>query len=187
MKTLSLQAGAPVMFNERGDYLRIMNSEGPLTVRVYRGGKPACLPNEGVSGGFGMRFKAAPYDQVELVSPTDQAVQFVLCLGHEVEYDQPPTGSVLLQGQQGAYVQTNHAPVAANTVIKAAKSNRRYLLLQNKHATDAVMLTFDGSSPTASVGLKLAAGAVYEPLLAPTGEIRAFGTAGAPPLVCIEV
>lgn len=187
MKTISMLAGVVVRFEERGDFFRIMQSTAPLTVRYYRGGKPACEPAADVAAGYAERFQTAPFDIVELVSATDQAVQFVIRLGNEVDYDQTPTGAVVLSGQQGAYIQSEHAPGAANTLIKAAKSNRRYLMLQNKHATDSIMLTFDGSAPSATVGMKLAPGGFYEPLLAPTGAIRAWGTASTPPLVCIEV
>ena len=185
-KTLILAAGVPVSFSETGNFFRLMLATAPVTVRFYAGGK-TLSDAENVPAGYAETFSDRPFTSFDIVSAVDQTVQFASRFGSEVHMDMPPTGAVYLDGQQGAYVQTNAAPGAVNTQIRPAKSNRRYLMIQNKHATDVVYLTFDGSVPAAGNGLKLAAGGFYEPLLAPTGEIRALGTAGNPPLFVVEV
>lgn len=69
-----------------------------------------------------------------------------------------------------------------NAIKLAANSYRRYLLISNLDATNAVYLSYSGSTGvSASTGpvIKISAGTTFEPRKAPTNAIYLFTTGAA--------
>lgn len=62
---------------------------------------------------------------------------------------------------------------AASSQCLAANASRRYLCIQNQSSTEDAYISTDGDAAAVNNGsIKIPAGGVYEPLVAPTGEIR---------------
>jgi hypothetical protein len=76
----------------------------------------------------------------------------------------------------GTFV-SNATVSTAATILAAA--TRQYLLIQNVGTTNAMYITTDGSTPTATNGFTLAAnggGIVFDGSFVPSGDIKAFST-----------
>lgn len=113
------------------------------------------------------------------VSHTDAADQsVVLQIGNNTRASSSKVGgSVAVSNVNGAFLHSNPNVTNAvgGVVVAAANAARRYLLIQNNHATDILRVTLDGSAPTATHGIKVKAGGYYEPPgFAPTGAVKAL-------------
>jgi hypothetical protein len=73
---------------------------------------------------------------------------------------------------------------AASASILAASDTRRYLLIQNTHATQTLYINF-GAAASATT-LAIIAGGNYEPLVVPTDEIFAYGSGAATTFVIVS-
>lgn len=75
---------------------------------------------------------------------------------------------------------TQDAPAAEAQLLDAAA--REYIWIENQSevAGEIVMLTVDGSVPTATNGKKLPPGSFWEPVTPPDGEIRWVSLSGTP-------
>lgn len=79
-----------------------------------------------------------------------------------------------------AYTNASKTAAVASAQILAALASRRYLLIQNQSLTEDAYISTDGSAATVGGdSLKLAPGQTWEPLIPPTGEIRAIRGAAA--------
>lgn len=175
-ENLTINAGALLTFNEPGDFFRLMEAAGIVTLRFYRNGAEISTA-EGVGEGYAETFKSQQFDKFSIASASTQTLQFVSRLGNTVEYDKPPTGTVTLAGMQGAYTQAQATVTSASTSLLAAKADRRYLLIQNNHATADIFVTLDGSAATLAKGIKIGPGASYEAAgYCPSGQIFAIGS-----------
>lgn len=168
---------AEVEFNEAGDFFRIVDSQADdITVRFFSHGQEIARAEnvgEGYSEQFGVQF-----DSIKIKSTAGgNAVAFVIRYGSKVGYDKPPTGTVTLSGQSGAVVQSTATVTSASATLLAGNAGRRYLLIQNNHATGIIYVTLDGQTATAALGVKIAAGASLEIQgFSPTGIINAVGS-----------
>lgn len=175
MISTTLTANAMQEYKGMGRFFRLMEATAPVTVRYYlRGAEIAAA--EGVSGGYAEKF-AEGFDKVTLVSATTQAVQFVARLSSEVAYDAPPTGDVAITNTSGAFDQDTKTVTSASTVLVAANAARRYLLIQNRHATADVYLNLKGVAATVADGVHIPAGASLELSgYVPNNAIEAIGS-----------
>ncbi|MGQ0750606.1 MAG: hypothetical protein ACT4PS_08735 [Betaproteobacteria bacterium] len=79
-----------------------------------------------------------------------------------------------------AHTQAGVAISNTSAVIIAANSARKYLLIQNQDsANDLYIATDGGAASTDANCIKLEPGEAYEPLVAPTGEVRGIMSAAS--------
>lgn len=171
----TIGAGATLEFFEDCDFFRVMDAPDPLTIRFYRKGAEVARA-EAVAEGYAEKFEA-PFDRVQIQSATAQTVHVVGRLGNVVQYDKAPTGGVVLNGEQGAFTQTQATVTNASGQLFAANASRRYLLVQNNDASGDVYVTLDGTEATTAKGIKIAAGGSLELAgFCPSGAVFAIGS-----------
>ena len=179
--TTTIQAGTTLEFYETGDFFRLLEYNNQVTVRFYYLG--AELVNaEGISEGYAEKF-AEQFTSIKITSATTQTLQFVVRNGNTVSYDAPPVGAAL----QGAFTQGAANVGTVSTEIKAANGARRYLLIQNKGATD-IYITLNGAAATTDNGIKVdAAGGSYELQgFVPVAAINAISSAANSAVIVVE-
>ncbi|MGA8787263.1 MAG: hypothetical protein WB542_18205 [Polaromonas sp.] len=154
----TLTAGETKEFYDLGNFFRLMQSIGPVTVRFYFQGRET-YKAEGISLGYAEKFTTSNFDRFTVYSATAQTLQFVSRLGNEVSYDVPPTGAVTISNTGGTFTQSRQN-VDAVTVVQLLATNtaRRRLLVQNNTAAQTLRLTLDGSAPSATNGFRLVPG-----------------------------
>lgn len=186
MITLTLNAGVPVSFQMAGDFFRLMKAALPVTVNFYSRGAQL-VEAASVGGGYAERFGVL-FDGFTLTSPTTQSVQFVARLGSQVQYDTPPNGDVTITNVNGAFSQAAAVITNASAQLVAAKTNRRYLLIQNKSASGDIFVNLSGVAATTLNGIQIAAGSGYEcASFLPTAAVFAIGSiASNPDVVVVE-
>lgn len=171
----SIGAGQRVEFSEAGDFFRLLEAAQPVTVFFYRGGKEEARA-EGITGGYAEQFGDG-FDRVVIMSATAQTVQMVTRLGNVVSYDAPPKGAVTVENLTGTFYQGQATVTNASAVLRSAKTNRRYLLIQNNDQAGDIFVTLDTSAATAAKGIKIAPGGSLElSSFCPSGEVRAIGS-----------
>lgn len=171
----TISAGGLLKFAEEGDFFRYLEGTAAITVTFYRNGAEVSKA-EGVKPGFAEDFQTGSFNEVAIQSATAQAIQFVTRLGNVVNYDAPPTGSVVLQNA-GAFTQAAATVTNASAQLVAANAARKYLLVQNKDTSGDIYLNLAGAAATVANGIKVGPGDSLE--LAeylPTGAIFAIGS-----------
>lgn len=91
-------------------------------------------------------------------------------------YDSGNTASVMTAGNV----------TTSDTQMVAASPNRKYLILYNSHATDAVFVSFGSVCTTTNATMALAAGARYE-IAGYSGQVRATKAASTATLFVTEL
>lgn len=173
---VTINAGQTLEYFEPGDFFRLLDASAPVDIRFYSQGKEVSEA-ENIGEGFAEKFRAGSFDRVQITSATTQALQFVIRLGADVFYDKPPTGSVVVQNVNGAFVQEPKTVTNASGQMLAAKADRRYLLIQNNDTSGVIYVTLDGTAATTVKGIKIDAGGSYEcQNFCPTGAINAIGS-----------
>lgn len=182
---ITLAPGVAQEFHEDADFFRVMASAvSDLEIRFYQQGREVGHA-EGVGAGYAERFIGGGFDKLRLVSATGSAVDFVVRLGNDVQFDAPPTGNVdvnNLPAEQGAHINGRAVVLASGvSTLLAANAARRFLLVQNNDLAVAVRITCDGTDPTAANGLRLMPGSSVMLLdrYPPTGAIKAIAESGA--------
>lgn len=172
---LTLEAGVAVEFTEAADFFRVMKAPTTdITVIFYAQGREVARA-ENVGAGYAEK-SATLFDRVRISSTAGGAVGFVTRLGNEVRYDTPPNGQVTVTNTAGAFTQVQATVTNASAQLLAARSNRRYLLIQNNDATGDIFVRLDGAVATVGNGVRIAAGGSYEISgFAPTGAVVAIG------------
>lgn len=171
----TIGAGQTLEYFEPGDFFRLMEASGPVSITFYRQGKEVSEA-ENIVEGYAEKFRVGDFDRIQIYSATTQALQFVIRLGQDVFYDKSPTGDVQLVGQQGAFAQAQKTVTNASAQLLAANQTRRYLLIQNNDASGDVFVTLDGGAATTAKGIKIVAGGSYECAgYVPSGAIFAIG------------
>lgn len=178
--TTTLAAGVMQEYYSPATFFRLLDTVDPVDVTFYLAGKEI-ERLENVTEGFAIRFDLGPegggFDRIQLLSATTQSVTFVSAYRADVFYDQPPTGNVAVTNTGGAFTQSQKTVTNASAQLLAAKSDRRYLLIQNNDASGIIYVTLDGTAATTAKGIKIDAGGSYECQgYLPTGEIRAIGS-----------
>jgi hypothetical protein len=172
----TLAAGVAVEFAEPADFFRVLESvPTDLTLIFYEAGREVGR-SESIEAGYAEKFEK-PFDKVRISSATGGLIEFVTRLGGDVRYDRAPSGNVTVLGQQGAFTQTQVTVTNASTLVKAAKTNRRYLLIQNNDTAGILYVTLDGTAATTAKGLTVFPGGSIEIQgYAPNGIIYAIGS-----------
>lgn len=187
--TVAMTAGVPVTFHEAGNFFRLLNAASAVNVDFYKNGAEIA-DAYGITGGYGESF-AQQFDRITLTSPSTQTIQFVTRLGNNVSYDAPPSGNVVvtsLAPSRAAATQAAGTVTTASAQLVAAKSNRTYLLIQNKDVSGKIWLNLAGAAATQANGVLIPPGGSYElncNIL--TGAVFAIGDiASNPNIVIVE-
>lgn len=167
-----------------GSYFTILDCTNAVSVRFYLGGKKLdlgeissllagleVLPKKNDALGYA-------FDHVEVdVSGADTVT---IGIGNgEARYNRS-AGTVSVSNVNGAFTNTNQTVGVASAQLLAANASRRYLLIQNLHASQRIWVTLDGTAATTAKGILILAGGSYECQgYAPTGAIYAIGETGA--------
>lgn len=175
-QAVTLSAGVAVEFQEAADFFRLLAAPTTdISVIFYAGGKEVARA-ENIGAGYAEKTGIA-FDKIRIQSTGGGAVAFVLRYGSDVRYDTPPNGNVTVTNTAGAFTQANKTVTNADGQLLAAKSNRRYLLIQNNDSSGDIFVTLDGTAATTAKGIKIPAGGSYECQgFCPTGEIFAIGS-----------
>lgn len=172
----TIAAGERKEYFDPGDFFRLLEAEFPVTVSFYRNGAEVAEA-EGVGEGYAERFRNSTFDRFTITSATAQLLRFVARLGNDVLYDTPPNGDVTVTNNNGAFVHGVHTVTNASAQLKAAKTDRRYLLIQNNDATGSIYVRFDGAAATTANAIKIEPGGSVELQgFVPTGAIVAIGS-----------
>ena len=178
-------AGGLYQYTEDANFFRLLKAGGLVNLYFYIGGRVVATA-EGVRAGYAERFGEV-FTSVEIQTPDAQTVQFVTRLGGQVDYDQPPESVVTVINTGGAVTQTAVNASGVSAQLLAAKPQRRYLLIQNQDAANAVFIRLDGAAVSAANGLKIPAGGSFvAESYTPTGEVTVIAAAGTPLLNVIE-
>lgn len=199
LNNINITAGQTLEYFEPGDFFRIMESAGPLTLIFYRQGAEVARA-EGVSEGYAERFRGEGFDRYRITSATTQAIQFVSRLGADVAYDKPPTGAIsgtvaldaptlaaletinvgnfpANPANQGTFTSAQKTVTSSSGQLLASNANRRYLMVQNNDATGIVYVNVAGAAATATNSVRLLPGAALEITgFVPSGAINAIGS-----------
>lgn len=178
-------AGGLYNYTEDSNFFRLLKAGGVVNLYFYNGGR-LVADALGVRAGYAERFSEV-FTSVSIETPTAQTVQFVTRLGGRVDYDQPPESVVTVSNTGGAVVQTAVNAGAASAEIVAENPSRRYLMIQNQDAANAVFIRLDGAAATVANGLKIPAGGSFvAESYCPVGAVTVIAAAGTPALNVIE-
>lgn len=168
-------AGKRIEYREQADFFRILESAGPVSVEFYLQGRKVADSVQ-VKAGYSEIFGSG-FDQIAITSGTAQTVQFVTRLGNKVNYDSPPVGNVAITNTGGTFTQVAATVTTTSAQIEPAKASRRYLFVQNNHATGLIYINLTGVAATAANGILVDAGGSLELNgYLPTGAITAIGS-----------
>lgn len=94
-RTTTIGPAAPLEIYEDGDFFRLLDAPGLVTVLFYKKG---ALIAEAVNigEGYAERWRNGGFDRIRIASATNQTIQFVTRLGAEVLYDAPPVGDTAI-------------------------------------------------------------------------------------------
>lgn len=137
---------------------------------------------EGVGVGFYFDFQGGQrFQGVRITSATAQTLKLCFSDGEAGVRG----GAVTLSGTAEtasapqAYAQAAASVDVTSAQLLAAKTDRRFLLIQNKHASKNIWLNLAGAAATTANGVKLApGGSLLIDQAAPSGAIFAIGETG---------
>lgn len=168
------------LFKVPGNFFHVDSvPAGSITVVFSREGRR--LPED--LGAVTSGWWATPdggFDEVEITSTLTQAVSFYVAkgrVGSNVFSGNVAvtSGSITVSNStvNGAHVPAAVAVSNASVVLLAANAARKYLLIQNQHATANLYVRCNGTAAVAdATGVKIVPGQAWEPPVAPTGEVR---------------
>lgn len=171
-----------------GSYFRLLSLTGAVDVQFLRNGTVIFTAGQVLDG-----FWSKPdggFDEIIVTSATAQTVTLGITTGN-AGYDRS-AGNVAVTNQpalRGAFTQANVAVAAVTGLLLNANAARRYLLIQNNHATATVYVTLDGTAATTAKGLKIPAGGSYEIGgfgYMPIDQINVIGSAANANVVVVE-
>lgn len=170
MRTLSinLTAGQRKNIYAAGNFMHLMETTGAINIEFIQDGKIL-----GTAESVEYGFRGNPEDgftELGFYSATTQTIKIYVGVG-DGAYERM-TGIVTISNVNGAYAHTQKSVTNASQSLLAANTARRAAIIQNNDASAVLRVRFDGVAPTATTGLRIQAGQVYEvPAFAATGEI----------------
>lgn len=163
-------AGQIKPYTMRGNFLRL-ESANLVDVDFYRGGQLLPENLRSASSGYWAQPEGG-FDEARVTSPSIQTVVLDIYRGR-VGADRVAGAVSVSAGPSGAHAASSVVVSNANVLILAANPNRKYLLIQNRDPAESLYLRTDGGAAAVSAAcMELPPGAVYEPALVPTGDIR---------------
>lgn len=169
-------------FKIPGNYFHVDSvPAGSITVVFSRDGRRLPEDLTAVTAGW----YATPdggFDDVEITSTLTQAVSFYIARGRvgsnvfsgNVTVLNPVSSVTVLNSTlNGAHVPAAVAVSNASVSLIAANAARKYLLIQNQHATANLYVRCNGTAAVADATcVKIVPGQAWEPPVSPTGEVR---------------
>lgn len=169
------QAGETKEWHGQGDFFRLLESTGPVTIEFFEQGREIAEAIN-MMAGYGEQFNNRKFDRLRITSPTAQSISYVVRDGAEVRYDRG-AASVTVTNTAGAFTQAQHTVTNASAQMLAANANRRYLLIQNKDPTADLWVNLAGVAATSANGLLITAGGSLELQgYVCTGAVTAIGS-----------
>ena len=128
----AMTAGAPLEFQVRFDFLRVLAMpQADLLVQYYRGNRVVHEASS-VGAGYGERSRAEVFDKVVFLSAAGGLLHFVTREGADVFNDEPPTGSVeIVQGSAVVNIGAAVVGVAASLLAAAVAGTKSLRFLNN--------------------------------------------------------
>lgn len=171
------------LINAAGRFFRLISAANPVKVEFLdsNGGVIGTLSN--FLAGLGV--VDFPFSGVAITPTVAGEISYVIATSR-VDYDRA-AGSVDITNTSGAMV-NSEATVATAATLMAADARRRYVFVQNNSAGSYLRVTLDGSTPTASHGIRIAPGDYWEnpAIFAPVGEIKAIAESGSVAVDMVE-
>lgn len=163
----AIVAGGMLTMPIHGEKFLIKTATGPVDV-TWSTGKLTSLE---AGQGYNVR---RGFDQLTLNNNGAGAITGTIQIADDDFIDNRIAGTVSISGGTN-FVNTAPTVTNASSALLAANASRRYVLIQNNHATATVYLNFSATA-TAANGIKLAPGASYESgFAAHLGAINAIG------------
>ncbi len=171
--SVTFAAGESRLFHLSGSYFELIDA--PNTVDVILTDVNGAQRGRMLSAEASFNLKNTEFDTIQLTSATAQTIRFAFGSGEAGT--RRAAGSVNIANTSGAFSQVQATVTSASGQLLAAKSNRRYLLIQNNDASGVLYLTMDGTAATFAKGVQIAPGGSYECQgYAPSGAINAIGS-----------
>ncbi len=138
-----------------GDYVRVKSSGVTLRIESPESGEFLDL-SEGDS------VELSPFKTLNL-SHSDASDQSVILLIGNRTKSQSQQSVVMNPVRSGAAsVHADSTVTTASGTLRAASATRRYLFIQNKHATGNIWINLNGATATTANGIKIPPGGFYE-------------------------
>ncbi len=171
--SVTFAAGESRLFHLSGSYFELIDA--PSTVDVILTDVNGAQRGRMLAAEASFNLKNTDFDTIQLTSATAQTVRFAFGSGEAGT--RRAAGSVNISNTAGAFTQAQATVTNASGQLLAAKSNRRYLLVQNKDASADLYINLSGVACTTANGIKIAAGGSYECQgFVPTGAVTAIGS-----------
>lgn len=157
-----------------GRFFLVMAANSGLNISFYRNRTQL---NETVNAvGTGFSFESPKgFDEVEITSPGAQSVTVLVSEGR-VGFA-ASVNVTNLPAAQGAFTQAAATVTNSSAQLVAAKTARRYLLIQNKDASGDIYVTLNGAAASTANGIKIPAGGSLELAnYCPTAAVFAIGS-----------
>lgn len=185
--TIKIAAGQAFELAAVGNYIRVKTAAVALRVQSLENDVDIEIEQ-------GEAALVMPFQRLR-ISHADAAEQSVILqIGNDSRVDSSKVaGSIAIATlpdvllENGAYAQTNETIGVVSASLLAANAARRFLLLQNKHATGNVWVNLAGAAATTANGVKLSPGmSLLLDTFCPTGEIFAIGDVAHSDFVAVE-
>lgn len=171
-------ASTPKLFNIRGNFFRLATASAAVDVDFFKDGRPLAENLRAATAAWWANPEGG-FDQVSITSSGSQLVEADIYAGR-VGSDAVGGSVSVTSGPAGAHAPAAKAVTNSSAVILAANAARKYLLIQNAHASLDLWVRCDGTAATADAScIKIPAGGVWEPPYVPTGEIRGIRSSAA--------
>lgn len=187
--TLKIPAGQVIEVAQTGNYVRVRESSVDLTIE-----NPDKSEIIEVSEGDDFEFSPFRNLRISHQDAAEQTIKLVISSGKRAT-SAKVGGSIALSGavaldaatlaalesvsinnQQGPFTSTAKTVTNASGSMVAANAARRYLLIQNNHATGNIFVNLAGVAATTANGVKIAPGGSLELQgYVPNGQIFAIG------------
>jgi hypothetical protein len=179
-------AGQTWVMNVPGRYFVILGCTLTVNVRFFKGGKKLDLGDissllAGLEVGPLDTEKGDPYafDRVEVDVQAGDTVQVGIGNG-AARYNRANATVTIGGGMNGAYAQAAATVTNVSAQLLAAKTTRRYVLIQNKDTAGNIYVNLAGVAATAANGIKVGPGGSLEVnAFCPTAAIFAIGDIGS--------
>lgn len=176
---VSIPAGSVEEFAVVGDYIRLKTAAVPVSFTVEETGESIELEQ-------GDAANLSAFKRVKVAHKDAAAQAIVFYVGNGTSADSAKVGGSVsvasvpdVKSAPAAYAQTAPVVGVASGQLLAAKADRRFLLVQNKHASQSIWINLAGAAATTAGGVLLAPGAsLLLDQAAPNGAINAIGETG---------
>lgn len=141
-----------------GSYFRLLSLTGPVNVQFLRHGTVVFTAGQ-VLDGFWSK-PTGGFDEVIITSATAQTVTLGITTG-DAGYDRA-AGSVSINNVNGTFLVSVVPVGAVDMLLLAAHASRRYLLIQNNHASTVLYINFGAGAATVANSIKILPGGSLE-------------------------